>query len=238
LNPPEIKGNVVYEGAQGVLLDESRGFRPHTTWTNTTFDNALEMLKGEDYEVVKIGVLRTYFTRHGAGPFVGESPLVNFDDHNVEGRWQGKFRQGFFDAVAARYAIEACGGIDCLALTHLDTVIKYNDQNFVGVAAYEMNGRVVEEIDFATSTADLMACRPILDHRSATSAKSWIEDSLGVEVCYESSGQTYKEKRYLVAAAEILKITPEQMRRLRRRDARAANFGMTYGLGSNERSQK
>ena len=37
----------IFEGAQGVLLDENFGFHPHTTWSTTTFKNADELLKGE-----------------------------------------------------------------------------------------------------------------------------------------------------------------------------------------------
>lgn len=113
---------VVFEGAQGVLLDETYGCPPHNTWANTTFDNAIEICRESDLEPVKIGVLRTYATRHGAGPFLTQSPEVDFPDHNTENQWQGPFRQGYFDLEASRYAIRVCGGIDALALTCLDRV--------------------------------------------------------------------------------------------------------------------
>jgi adenylosuccinate synthase len=41
-------------------------------------------------------------------------------EHNRESRWQGRVRYGWFDAVLARYALEALGGVDALALTHVD----------------------------------------------------------------------------------------------------------------------
>ena len=41
------EGACVFEGAQGVLLDEWRGFHPYTTWSTTTFDNAAELI-GDD----------------------------------------------------------------------------------------------------------------------------------------------------------------------------------------------
>ena len=121
---PELShftGSLVFEGAQGVLLDEWRGFHPYTTWSTCTFDNALEMLQGWDGETLKVGVLRAYATRHGAGPFPTESDELRFPEpHNHLGPWQGAFRQGWLDAVSARYAVAACGGIDGLALTHMD----------------------------------------------------------------------------------------------------------------------
>ncbi|MCE9666483.1 adenylosuccinate synthetase [Myxococcus stipitatus] len=118
-------GPTVFEGAQGVLLDEWRGFHPHTTWSTCTFAPALALLRehGFDGEVRRLGVLRTYATRHGEGPLPTEdsalAPHVP-EPHNDAGGWQGSFRVGHFDAVLARYALEVCDGVDALALTHLD----------------------------------------------------------------------------------------------------------------------
>jgi len=118
-------GPVVMEGAQGVLLDEWRGFHPHTTWSTCTFDNAHDLLGALDYagSTVRLGVLRSYHTRHGAGPFPSESPSRRTElpeAHNDADGWQGAFRVGDFDAVLARYALAAVGGVDGLCLTHLD----------------------------------------------------------------------------------------------------------------------
>ena len=118
-------GTVVFEGAQGVLLDEWFGFHPHTTWSTTTFANAQTLLDEAGYEGerTRVGVLRTYFTRHGPGPFVTEDPSLRPllpEPHNADAGWQGRFRVGAFDAVAARYALAVAGGADWLTLTHLD----------------------------------------------------------------------------------------------------------------------
>jgi adenylosuccinate synthase len=120
-----VSGTIVFEGAQGVLLDESAGFHPHTTWSKTTFANADALLNEMDYRGsrTRVGVLRTYFTRHGAGPFVSELQTLAGqlpEPHNHDDGWQGRFRLGVFDAVAARYALAATGPVDMLALTHLD----------------------------------------------------------------------------------------------------------------------
>lgn len=118
---------VIFEGAQGVLLDQDYGFHPYTTWSNTTFDNALDLLRDFDGEVTKVGVLRGYMTRHGAGPFPTEidndnppESAIRKDVHNQWGRFQEGFRLGHFDAVLARYALEVIGGVDELAITNLD----------------------------------------------------------------------------------------------------------------------
>ncbi|MEU4771250.1 adenylosuccinate synthetase [Micromonospora sp. NPDC023644] len=116
-------GTCVFEGAQGVLLDEWHGFHPYTTWSTTTFANADSLLAeaGLPGGATRIGVLRVVTTRHGPGPLVTEDralPLA--DPHNPTNPWQGRFRFGHFDAVAHRYALAAAGGVDGLALTHLD----------------------------------------------------------------------------------------------------------------------
>lgn len=118
--------HLIFEGAQGVLLDESHGFHPYTTWSTTTHDNALSLLNEIDYfepghDVTRLGVTRAYMTRHGAGPFVTEDPSLSYSEpHNTTGTYQGAFRQGHLDLGALKYAIEACGGIDGLVVTHLD----------------------------------------------------------------------------------------------------------------------
>jgi adenylosuccinate synthase len=131
IDPPAVRevlrrdGTLIYEGAQGVLLDEWFGFHPHTTWSTTTFANAQALLEESRHEGDRtlVGVLRTFFTRHGAGPFVTEDPslLASLPEpHNTGAGWQGDFRVGPFDAVAARYALGVAAGADYLALTHMD----------------------------------------------------------------------------------------------------------------------
>jgi adenylosuccinate synthase len=136
-------GPCVFEGAQGVLLDETHGFHPHTTWSTTTFANAEELAGGP---VRRIGVLRTYTTRHGAGPHPTEDPTWDLPEaHNHTGPWQGRFRTGPFDAVAHRYAADVCGGVDEVALTHLDAPVD------VAVTSYDApRVKVTDWVGFVT----------------------------------------------------------------------------------------
>ena len=119
-------GHVVFEGAQGVLLDETHGFQPHTTWTDCTFKNATRLLADTpDVELRRLGILRAFHTRHGDGPFPTEdSGLQDLvaSDHNGHDAWQRHFRVGHFDLVLAKHALEAVGQCDGLVLTHLDKV--------------------------------------------------------------------------------------------------------------------
>jgi len=118
-------GTVIFEGAQGVLLDRHYGFWPHITPSRTTLANVWSLL--EDLvprsDIRTLGVLRLYNTRHGAGPMVSEAPTLSArlpEPHNALNDWQGMFRVGHFDLVTARYALDIIGGVDGLALTHLD----------------------------------------------------------------------------------------------------------------------
>ena len=112
---------VIFEGAQGVLLDEKHGFAPYVTWTRTTFENAEELLREQGHTAARLGVTRMYCTRHGPGPFPSEDTRIRFPEpHNETGPWQGAFRQGHLDLAALRYALAVAGGADALAVTHAD----------------------------------------------------------------------------------------------------------------------
>ncbi len=119
-------GTVVFEGAQGVLLDEDHGFHPHTTWSCVTPAAAQAVLTnlGLSSPLRRYGIVRSYLTRHGAGP------LPSFDagldclpePHNVDDGWQGRFRRGHPDGVLLRHAAQACGPLDGLLVSHLDAL--------------------------------------------------------------------------------------------------------------------
>ncbi len=116
---------LIFEGAQGILIDEWHGFHPYTTWSTTTNKNANALLRDLDYygPVTRYGVVRAYSTRHGPGPFPSEDAGLTMalpDTHNVRGRWQGEFRVGWLDLPLTRYALAVSEGTDTLALTHLD----------------------------------------------------------------------------------------------------------------------
>jgi adenylosuccinate synthase len=122
----EVKdGGAVFEGAQGALLDRDWGFFPYVTRSKTGFNNALQIVKDSGYQgkAMRLAAMRPYFTRHGHGPFVTEDEGLTKllpDCHNPTNDWQGSFRIGWFDAVAARYALKQLGGADGLVITNLD----------------------------------------------------------------------------------------------------------------------
>lgn len=120
-------GYHVFEGTQGVLLDEAYGFFPHTTWTSVVADNAQKLLKEAGKQPGKVtGVIRSYLTRHGNGPFPSElntnEQLELFPElHNGYGRYQGGWRRGLLDLKLLEYAL-AANPVDALMITHMDRV--------------------------------------------------------------------------------------------------------------------
>jgi adenylosuccinate synthase len=128
--------DVIFEGAQGVLLDAEAGFHPHTTWSDCTTRNAEELLRAflPGTTVYRIGILRCYAVRHGPGPLPTEdatlSPLIA--EHNRFNPWQGPVRYGWFDPLLARYALQVTGGVDCLAVTYLDLLPRLEQWRYCG----------------------------------------------------------------------------------------------------------
>ena len=196
-------GPCVFEGAQGVLLDEWRGFHPYTTWSTTTFDNVADLGAPD---AMRLGVLRCFTTRHGAGPLVTEDAGLSrtlVDPHNPTGPWQGAFRVGHFDAVAHRYALEVCGGVDGIALTHLD--LAASSETLRLVHAYDAMVRIepgpLRDLDHQASlTSRLLSARPVVPAEAPGDWVAAVSDALDAPVLLTSSGPSTLDKRELVAA--------------------------------------
>ena len=102
--------HLLFEGAQGLLLDQDRGFFPHVTRSNTGLRNVLalaEELRLERLEVTY--ATRAYSTRHGAGPLPRELPEKPYpgvvDATNVPNAYQGTLRFGWLDLDVLHRAI-------------------------------------------------------------------------------------------------------------------------------------
>lgn len=117
-------GTVLMEGAQGVLLDEWCGFHPHTTWSSTTMAAAQAVAADADCTapMTRLGIVRSYLTRHGAGPLPTYDPALDAlpEPHNASDGWQGAFRRAHPDGVLLRYALAQAGPLDSLLVSHLD----------------------------------------------------------------------------------------------------------------------
>lgn len=92
---------VIFEGAQGLGLDQKGEHFPHVTRSNTGLTNIIRLAEANDMQQVDVYyVTRCYSTRHGAGPLEREGELtgINFDDPtNIENLWQGAIRTAPLD---------------------------------------------------------------------------------------------------------------------------------------------
>lgn len=102
-NFPTSYENIIWEGSQGLLLDQKIGFFPHVTRSFTGTTN-IEKTLPELFLVT-----RAYQTRHGNGPMTNESIPHNITldplETNVEHEFQGKFRRSLLDLDLLKYAM-------------------------------------------------------------------------------------------------------------------------------------
>ncbi|WP_280468180.1 adenylosuccinate synthetase [Nocardia cyriacigeorgica] len=186
------RGRLIFEGAQGVLLDEWRGFHPHTTWSTVEPRNARAMLAGIGATGSVLGVTRTYSTRHGAGPLPTEDAgLAIREPHNGYGPYQGGFRLGHLDPILLRYAVTVSGGIDGLVLTHLDAP---GTEHLA--SAYRVGDELITELppgrwqdlDHQRRLTELLArAEPVLTEIPGDRI-AWLEQHLGTRVVLTSDG--------------------------------------------------
>ncbi len=156
------KKNILFEGAQGTLLDLDHGTYPFVTSSNPVSGGAcIGAGVGPTLIDRVIGVAKAYTTRVGEGPFPTElqgSLNDQLCDRGGEfGTTTGRRRRcGWFDGVIGRYAVEV-NGLDCLAITKLD-VLDELDEIQVCIA-YELDGKTIEH--FPSSAQSFANCKPI-----------------------------------------------------------------------------
>ena len=156
------KKNILFEGAQGTLLDLDHGTYPYVTSSNPISGGAcIGAGVGPTLIDRVIGVAKAYTTRVGEGPFPTElqgSINDQLCDRGGEfGTTTGRRRRcGWFDGIIGKYAVQV-NGLDCLAITKLD-VLDELDEIQVCIA-YELNGVKIDY--FPTNADDLKNCKPI-----------------------------------------------------------------------------
>ena len=149
---------IIFEGAQGLLLDVKYGLKPNTTFLDTTVKKAMEYIKTIKEEhgrmqtkgqikVNKIGIAKAFYTRHGKGVFPTENYKMNLTmhDNNQESTfWNGEMRFGWFDAVLFRYA-QKINKVKEVYLSSLDTLEGMGDLKICN--SYRYTGYVDEEFE-------------------------------------------------------------------------------------------
>ncbi len=154
--------NILFEGAQGTLLDLDHGTYPYVTSSNPIAGGAC-VGSGIGPTMIDrvIGVAKAYTTRVGEGPFPteldGELNQILCDRGAEFGTTTGRRRRcGWFDGVIGRYAVRI-NGLDCLAITKLD-VLDELDEIKVCVA-YELDGKTCDH--FPGNASEFARCKPI-----------------------------------------------------------------------------
>jgi len=170
---------ILLEGAQATLLDVDHGTYPYVTSSNPTSGGASVGAGIPPHHITGVlGIVRTYATRVGEGPF----PTEMLDDEETmanlireRGNEYGSVtrrprRCGWFDAIATRYAAEL-NGFDSVALTKLD-VLDALDEVKVCVG-YEIEGRRVDT--FPAVSKELRAIKPVYE-----TLLGWKSETLGI----------------------------------------------------------
>lgn len=188
--------NIVFEGAQGTLLDLDHGTYPYVTSSHPTAAAAcLGAGIGPTRIGRVIGVAKAYTTRVGEGPF----PTELFDETGAFIRKQGgeygtttgrPRRCGWFDGVVGRYAVRI-NGLDYLAITKLDVLSGLETVRIC--TGYNYRGEVINE--FPASLKVLNECVPVYED-----FPGWSEDITGARKLEDLPVQA---RRYLDRISEI-----------------------------------
>ena len=155
---------VMFEGAQGTLLDVDHGTYPYVTSSNTTAGGACTGSGvGPQHIDHVIGISKAYTTRVGAGPFITElfgTEGETLKREGVEfGATTGRARRcGWFDAVGVRHAVRV-NGITGIALTKLDVLTGFKKVPIC--TAYRADGKLHQE--FPASSKILESAEPVLE---------------------------------------------------------------------------
>ena len=130
--------NIVFEGSQGILLDQIHGVMPWCTPSNTTSKNAIEIISklNRNDDITVNYVCRPYITRHGNGPLLSGKPILNIDDENNPWNdFQKSFRAFEFDIELLKHSIT------------IDSIYSYNvDRTIVFSHGYKLNQELLNKV--------------------------------------------------------------------------------------------
>ena len=172
----EEKRTIMFEGAQGTLLDIDHGTYPYVTSSNATIGGVCTGLGVGPRAIDRVlGVAKAYTTRVGEGPLptelTGEIGNRLRESGQEFGAVTGRPRRcGWYDAVAVRYAARV-NGLDALALTKLDVLDDLPELQVC--TSYRCRG--VELRDMPGDLAQLAACEPVYE-----TLAGWSQPTRGV----------------------------------------------------------
>ncbi len=197
--------SLLFEGAQGTMLDVDHGTYPFVTSSNTVAGNAATGSGIGPTEIdTVVGISKAYSTRVGSGPYptelkdeVGEKlRQVGHEFGATTGRPR---RTGWFDAVALRYAARV-NGFDGLAITKLDVLTGFPE---IKVAvAYRLGGKVVDEMP--CDIDELARCEPIYE-----TLPGWSEQLDGVRAWggLPQNARAYVERLAKLVGVKVMAVS-------------------------------
>jgi len=201
---------ILFEGAQGAMLDVDHGTYPFVTSSNTV---AGEAAAGSGIAPGAIGfvlgITKAYTTRVGSGPFPTELADAVGDKLGERGREFGvvtgrKRRCGWFDTVAVRQAIKT-GGVNGIALTKLDVLDGFDEVKFC--TAYRLNGDLYDY--FPAGLTAQAEVEPVYE-----TAEGWSESTRGARSWADLPATAIKYIRRLEeligAPVALLSTSPER----------------------------
>ena len=201
---------ILFEGAQGVMLDVDHGTYPYVTSSNTIAGQAATGSgTGPTTIGYVLGITKAYTTRVGSGTFPSEltdsiGQTLGERGHEfgvVTGR---KRRCGWFDAVMVRQAIKT-SGITGIALTKLDVLDGFDELRVCD--SYELDGEVIDY--FPSGTRQQAAVKPIY-----RTLEGWSESTRGARSWSELPGNAIKYIRQIEELIEapvaLLSTSPER----------------------------
>lgn len=172
---------ILFEGAQAVLLDIDHGTYPYVTSSNTVAGQAAagSGLGPRNIGYV-LGIVKAYTTRVGEGPFPTEQQNATGDMLGARGAEFGtvtgrKRRCGWFDAVLVKQTV-ITGGIDGIVLTKLDILDSFEEIHLC--VGYELDGKALDYLP--TDAVEQARLKPVYEtmqgwNCSTRGARSWSE---------------------------------------------------------------
>jgi adenylosuccinate synthase len=202
---------ILFEGAQGALLDNDHGTYPFVTSSNTVAGQAAAGSGlGPTAIGYVLGITKAYTTRVGEGPFPCELDDEIGRHLSTVGREVGvntgrPRRCGWFDAVLVRQTVKT-SGITGIALTKLDVLDGLKEIKVC--VAYELNGRRIDYLP--ASMGSQAAVKPIYE-----TLEGWSETTAGARSWSELPAQAVKYVRYIEeligAPVAMLSTSPERL---------------------------
>jgi adenylosuccinate synthase len=201
---------ILFEGAQGALLDVDHGTYPYVTSSNIVASQAATGSGvGPSAVGYVLGIAKAYTTRVGEGPFPTELFDAAGDRIGERGREFGtvtgrKRRCGWFDAVLVRQTIRT-SGIDGIAFTKLDVLDGFDEIRIC--TGYRLDGRAIDHLP--ASAADQARVTPIYE-----SIEGWSESTAGARSWAQLPAQAIKYVRrveeLIGAPVTVLSTSPER----------------------------